>query len=130
MKKHKLTGKTVRKLHRLCRELEAANGIRLRWVVGEYRGRPVFWFVPVAKNDKEVLFFNNDYAFSVGEALENFYSDMAYLLNIEQIAPVALRWRPYSFIRSDCKPSRYSWDQSVYQRPGRHGKKVVLKKEN
>ena len=75
-RREKMSGKTVRKMYRLARELEAANGVKVIWKTEVFEGRRVFYFDLIPK--KEIhrdLFGVSGYGFSVQGALRNFYCE-------------------------------------------------------
>ena len=124
-KREKMSGKTVRKMYRLARELEAANGVKVIWKTEVFEGRRVFYFDLVPK--KEIhrgMFGISGFGFSVQEALRNFYRDIGDLLWSEKrFAPER---KPYITVKDDYLPGRYSIVSSIDTAPGHHGKQVVL----
>ena len=126
MKKGKIRAKTQAKLDRLARELEAANGLRIQWSSGIFEGRRWFLFEPIPKLEKhKYCFAEHGFSYSVGEALRNFYRDMALLLWGEHHFSPEERG---DFIPGldDYMPARYPFDKRIYAQPGIHGLRVVV----
>jgi len=125
-RKRGVTSKTIAKMTRLARELEAANGLRISWGSAFWDGRHHFWFEAVPKDKSHNwLFCECGSADSVREALENFYNDMASLLQADLRFPKAERG-DYILGMDDYKPARYHFDVEVYAHPGLHGRRVIL----
>lgn len=126
-KREKMSGKTVRKMYRLARELEAANNVTVIWKTDFFEGRRVFYFDLIPK--KEIhrdLFGVSGYGFSVQGALRNFYRDIGNLLMSEKLFTPEERKMYKCPVKDDYLPGRYPCDSSIYAAPGHHGKQVVL----
>ena len=122
MKVKGIKGKTVRKLYRLARELEEQNGIRVEWRSGIYEGKRYFYFEPVPINSRHMnLFCTTGFAWSVREAVRNFYWDLMDILYCEKFKPEERG--DYITVKADYQPGRYQRD--AYPPDGRiHGKMV------
>ena len=126
MKKGKIRAKTIAKLNRLARELEAANGLRIQWSSGIFEGRRYFLFEPIPKLERhKYSFAEHGFAYSVGEALRTFYRDMALLLWGENQFSPEERGDGIPGL-ADYKPARYTFDARVYAQPGLHGRRVIV----
>ena len=120
-----VTSKTIAKMERLARELEAANGLRIRWGSLIWEGRQCFWFEPIVKAGRPSwLFCGCGFAYSVREALANFYIDMGQLLR-DDMVPKAERGK-YILGLDDYMPARFTESALTLARPTVHGKRVVL----
>lgn len=124
-KREKMSGKTVRKMYRLARELEAANGVKVIWKTDFFEGRKVFYFDLIPK--KEIhwgMFGISGFGFSVQEALNNFYRDIGDLLWNEKLFTPEER-KSYITVKDDYLPGRYPIVSSNVAQ-GHHGKQVIL----
>lgn len=83
MKQKRVTGKTVRKLHRLARELEAANGVQVRWGMFRLWGKQHFYFEPVRNNRPGNVYWAGCGGVTIGEALADFYLHFYYALRYD-----------------------------------------------
>lgn len=116
--KLKTTGGTIRKLHRLARELEALNDVQVKFYVmrdclDSRRKRILFEAVP---SGKETAWweFGGIGGVTIREALADFYETWAF---------VKRRGEEAKFL-----PGRFPLAEAAYALPGIHGKKVVLSK--
>ena len=126
MKVKGIKGKTVRKLYRLARELEEQNGIRVEWRSCIYEGKHYFLFEPMPIHDRHRgCYCTTGFAWSVRDALRNFYWDLIDILNNEKFKPEERG--DYITVKADYQPGRYQPD--AYPPDGRiHGKEVIRTK--
>ncbi|OQA78273.1 MAG: hypothetical protein BWY31_04366 [Lentisphaerae bacterium ADurb.Bin242] len=103
--------KTVKKLYRLARELEAANGVAVNWSMFPLGGKIYIYFEAMPKNRKETH-FPVAAGETVQEALRNFYEAFGWVL----------RWGE----KENYREARYSLSENAYAASGLHGKQVVL----
>ena len=85
MRKSRLTGRIIRKLHRLARELEIANGVQVRWGMFRLWGRQYFYFEPVRNNRPGNVYWDGSGGPTIGEALADFYHCLYYTLRYDGI---------------------------------------------
>ena len=83
MKKKNVTRKTVRKRHRLARELEAANEVQVRWGMFRLWGKQYFYFEPVRNNRPGNVYWDGCGGHTIGEALADFYHCLYYVLRYD-----------------------------------------------
>lgn len=123
-KRMRLTSKTVCRMHRLARELEALNGVRVNSYSFIVEGRRAFLFAIRAldpKDDWQLI--QCGYAFNIRDALANFYRDMGDLLYCRDAARKERRWRNFLV---DAAPARFTAGALRCWGPGIHGRQVVL----
>lgn len=114
MSRKKIRGKTVRKLYRLARELETLYGIRVEWGSGFYRGKRYFYFEPIPKNSRHRgCYCTTGFAWSVRQALFNFYQDLINILYCKQRGE-------YILVKADYQPARYPFDIQLVVAKGLH----------
>lgn len=107
----KKQGKTVKKLYRLARELEAANGVAVNWSMFPLGGKSYIYFEAMPKNRKETH-FPVTAGETVQKALEDFYDAFA----------LVLRWGE----KENYREARYSLSENTCDASGLHGKQVVF----
>ena len=120
----KLTGKTVRKLYRLCRELEEANGVRVMWGVFPFEGRSALYFYlkPRKNTDHSWMdFLTTGLSFSIGEALQDFYTNLTNLLSVDRFSEEDIQ-RYHMPTIADYEPGRF--ERRAYSTRGLHAKRV------
>lgn len=115
-RKSRLTDRTIRKLHRLARELTALNHVRVRFDVvrdclDSGRNRIFFEAVPAGKETAWWEFSSTGGA-TIQEALADFYETWSFI--------------KYWGEEAKFLPGRFPLAEIVFAFPGIHGKKVVL----
>ena len=119
MKIKGIRGKTVRKLYRLARELEEQNGIRVEWGSGFYEGKRYFYFEPIPKKSRHLgCFSGTGFAYTVRQALFNFYQDWYYVLYSEKYPPEKRGY--FITVKTDYQPGRYQYDPELIAARGLH----------
>jgi len=119
IRKKEIRGKTVRKLHRLARELETIYGVRVKWGSGFYEGKRYFYFEPIpVKRWHKDCFCSNGFAYSVKQALTNFYRDWYLVLYFEKHLPE--NHGKFVTVKADYRPGRYQYDPELITARGLH----------
>ena len=124
-KRMRLTSKTVCKMHRLARELEAFNGVQVSCESFVVEGRRAFCFaICTADPQDQCLLMNwsHGVAFNIRDALANFYDDMGYVCSARRHAEET----GSSNIWPKPAPARFTTGALRCWGPGIHGKQVVL----
>ena len=119
MKIKGIKGKTVRKLYRLARELETLYMIRVEWGSGIYEGKRYFYFEPIPIHDRHRgCYCTTGFAFTVRQALFNFYQDWTDVLYCETFPPE--KRGDYITVKADYQPGRYQFDPQLVVARGLH----------
>lgn len=119
MKIKGIRGKTVKKLYRLARELESLYMIRVEWGSGFYGGKRFFYFEPIPKDSRNRgCYCTTGFAWSVRQALFNFYQDWTDVLYCEKFPPE--QRGEYILVKADYQPGRYQFDLQLVVARGLH----------
>lgn len=128
-RKKGIKGKTVRKLYRLARELEAIYGIRIVWGSGFDNGKRYFYFEPVPKNRRYIgCFCTMGFAYTVRDALFNFYHDWTDVLYCEKFPPE--QRGEFILVKTDYQPGRYQYDPLRVAARGLHPRHYYRNPDN
>lgn len=114
--KLKTTGRTIRKLHRLARELEALNDVQVNFYVTrdwlDPRKKNIFFEAVPAGKETAWWEFGSTGGATIQEALADFYEIWSFI--------------KYWGEEAKFLPGRFPLAEIEFAFPGIHGKKVVL----